>query len=164
MNRSVTFLSLLLVLLSACSQESKVRSAVKTQVEEKFLQQVNQDFKGTEKSKVWKDLREFALSKTSVKIDDVKVEGDNASGTVSITSLETDTTAGLALILAFGASDLDKRGMGLKEAWEDLRKEDKRMPAMADYPIETKKFAFTATKNDGWKLKDYDLIKEKKKK
>ena len=148
--------------LSACSQESKVSSAIKSQVQEQFLMGVTKEFKGSDKSKVWNDLKDLMVSKTTVNVDEVKVEGDSAKGIVSITSLDSNTTGGLMLLLAFGASELDKKGMGLKDAWDDMRKQDKRMPAMSDYPIETRKFSFTASKEDGWKLKDLDIVKEAK--
>ena len=148
--------------LSACSQESKVKSAVKSQYQEQLTAQYNKELKGSEKSKVWTDFKKLVSSKTSVDVADVRIDGDKAEGVMKVTAPEEKTTQGLVMLLAFAAGDLDKKGMGLEAAWDELKKQDKRMPAFADYPVEVVEVQFKAVNNDGWKLTESKKVPKAK--
>ncbi|MFM6930033.1 MAG: hypothetical protein ACKOX6_16295 [Bdellovibrio sp.] len=148
--------------LAACSQESKVKSAVKSQFQEQVTAQYNKELKGSEKSKVWTDFKSLLSAKTSVDVAEVRIDGDNAEGVIKLTSLDDKTTQGLVMLLAFAAGDLDKKGMGLEAAWDELRKQDKRMPAFADYPIEIVDVQFKAVNKDGWKLTESKKVPKAK--
>jgi len=148
--------------LAACSQESKVKSAVKSQFQEQVFTQYNKELKGSEKSKVWTDFKNLLSSKTSVDVAEVRIDGDKAEGVMKLTTLEEKTTQGLVVLLAFASSDLDKKGMGLEAAWDELKKQDKRMPAFADYPVEVTEVQFKAVNDNGWKLTESKKVPKAK--
>lgn len=141
-----------LFLLSACSQESKVRTAAKNEIEKSYYEGVAKAYKGSENSKVWTEYVNLINSKFKVEIVDVKVDGNKAEGIAKVTLAEDKTAGGLAMLLMFAASGMDKKGQTLAQGWEELRAQDKRTPAMSDFPTETKEVTFTAVKEDQWKV------------
>lgn len=155
----VLFLSVFV--FCACSQESKVKSAIKDQVRQKVIADIDRSLKGSEKSKVWSEFKELVTKNILVEVSEVQVSGSEAQGVVNVTRLEEKTTGGLVLLLLFAASELDKKGMGLEDAWAELRKKDHRVPAMSDYPKESKEYRFTAFKKDSWTLKEMKEVSVK---
>lgn len=152
MKMKYVLLTLSLSLLAACSQESKVRSAAKEEIEKSYYDQMAKTYKGSEKSKVWTEYINLVNSKFKVEIVDVKVDGNKAEGIAKVTTAEDKTAGGLAVLLMFASEGMDKKGQTLAQGWEELRAQDKRTPAMSDFPTETKEVPFTAVKEDTWKV------------
>nr|BFD68243.1 hypothetical protein HAGR004_32650 [Bdellovibrio sp. HAGR004] len=152
MKLKYVLLALSLSFLVACGQESKVRSAAKEVIEKSYYDQMAKTYKGSEKSKVWTEYVNLVNSKFKVEIVEVKVDGNKAEGVAKVTTAEDKTAGGLAVLLMFAAEGMDKKGQTLAQGWEELRAQDKRTPAMSDFPTETKEVHFTAVKEDTWKV------------
>lgn len=161
MKFKLTAILLLGMALTACSQESKVRNAVQEQLKTELTAKLDKEFKGTEKSKVFNELRSLIESKTKVEVTQVAVNGDKAEGKILVTTLSQKETGGLMLIMMFAGSELDKKGSGLSDVLTELRAKDKRVPALADFPTEQIEVSFTATKGETWKLTDSKKVTKK---
>lgn len=139
----------MVTVLSACGgEESKVKTAATNLVTEQLDKEFTKNFGVPGNSKIIDELAAEWNNKLKVEALEIKVEGDKATGQISVTHAGKDFS-GLAFMIGMDAKGLDKKGRNIASLMDDMRKTDPRIPQLKDLPTEVTTKAFTAEKKDG---------------
>lgn len=151
-------------LLSACTQEGKVKTAVQQHATHEFEADLVKAIGGQPKQKVLQELVSFLKNNFQVHVDTVEVAGSEAKGQVTIHTFEREDLGGLLFVFGLAAPKIEKEGLDMKKAWEKVREGNSRAPAsMDELPKKDYKYEYVAKLDGDWKITSYKEQKIEKK-
>lgn len=158
----ITLALFTVAVLGACTQESKVKSAVETYAMDDINKEFDKAF-GAKESKIMSELKTAFVKKLRIEVTDIKIEGETATGKANVTMYNKEF-GGLAFLVALNAPEHDKKGRNVASILDEVRKEKPEVPNMENFPTETHTRNFKAEKKDGkWVVSSLKEEKEKSK-
>jgi hypothetical protein len=133
--------------LSACSQESKVKSSVQNHVGSFFNTEFDKTF-GANNSKIMGEMKAAFQQKMKVEVTDLRIEGDTATGQINVTHFTKDFGV-LMLLVGMGAEEHDAKGRSVANVMDEVRAKDPKIPKLIDLPTEVTTRNFKAERQNG---------------